>query len=56
MLGVFDRFEKIMTASDKYYVEARDKSDDIEIVYSEPEDYFPKEIRDEFFPETVEGD
>lgn len=41
--------------------EAEDKSspdnvEDMEVLYVEPEDYFPKEIREKYFSETDEED
>lgn len=33
-----------------------EKAESIDIVYVEPDDYFPKEIREEFFLETVDDD
>lgn len=52
MLGVLERFEKQDALRNSCYVDVRNK----DIVYVEPEDYFPKEIREEFFSETEEDD
>ena len=52
MLGVLERFEKQDALRNSCYVDVRNK----DIVYVEPEDYFPKEIREEFFSEPEEDD
>lgn len=35
---------------------SEESTNDIEIIYAEPEDYFPKEIREKYFSETDKED